>query len=536
MSDNKLVKKFSIRFDSGTNRCQILTDYADNLDLIILSFSVDNDASFYMERYGYKVENSKLSVVNNVGWFEAGLFPMVYTFIKQIYPECDLTVENKTELTKFLFPLRGFSFDIKNISKDMVPRYYQTDAVKACLNYGRGLIESPTGSGKSFIIGNLIHNMLGHDALRPVLRHVLIYVPTRQLVDQFYTDLLDYGFNPKHLSKFTSDAGKKRSGTFSDNSCSGGFNRIIITNRDWVNSHPKSLPVIDLLICDEVHKVSPDSTSHKFIRKLKTHFKFGFTGTLPKNDYNFWVLIGLFGKEIYNIPITDLQEQGHLAALEITSISVKDMDIERDKDCLFHLYSNIRYDGEDTSDDALAFNAAYNAEMDYISENAVRLYTKPLNFICNQKNNNVLILFDRLEFGKALYEYMNNTPLGYKIHYVDGSTPINDRTDIVALLEKTGKNILFAQSTTFSTGINIKNLDSVGLFFLGKGNSKIIQSIGRILRVHKDKPHASLYDVSFNFKYSNRHKNERMSIYKEAYDKYSYDSVERIQINVPKTT
>lgn len=44
----------------------------------------------------------------------------------------------------------------------MIPRDYQRDAVDALINvgYGRGLIEVPTGSGKSFIIANFIWNIL----------------------------------------------------------------------------------------------------------------------------------------------------------------------------------------------------------------------------------------------------------------------------------------------------------------------------------------------------------------------------------------
>lgn len=530
MGNNNFVKRFTIDFDKTTNRCRILTDCADNLDLIVLSFSVENDATFFMERYGYRVDNSRLSVVNDVGFFEAGLFPLVYSFIKNVYPESSLEVLNKQELTRFLFPLKGFIFDIQNISSKINYRYYQKDAILACLSYGRGLVECPTGSGKSFIIGNLIYNMLLEDSLQRDLKHILIFVPSRQLVDQFYSDLLDYGFTKNSICKFTSDSGKKKSSNYSDNSCSNGFNRIIISNRDWINSHPSELPVIDMLVCDEVHKVTPNSTSHKFIKKQKTNLKFGFTGTLPKNDYNFWVLNGIFGTKIYSIPITDLQEQGYLAKLQIHSIFVRDMLIEKDKDKLFHIHSNIKYDEDDTSDDAVKFNSSYNAEIDYISENAVRLYKKALDLICSKNNSNILILFDRLEFGKSLYQYMKEQPSSYSIHYVDGSTPISNRPEMVENLEKSNKNILFAQSTTFSTGINIKNLEAVGLFFLGKGYTKIIQSIGRTLRLHSEKDHANLYDVSFNFKYSNKHKLERLAIYKESYDKYGYDSIEKIQI------
>ena len=52
-----------------------------------------------------------------------------------------------------------------------------------------------------------------------------------------------------------------------------------------------------------------------------------------------------------------------------------------------------------------------------------------------------------------------------------------------------------------------------------KSFSRILQSIGRTLRLHKDKDLARLYDISFNFKYSRRHLRERLDIYRRMYGK-----------------
>ena len=60
-----------------------------------------------------------------------------------------------------------------------------------------------------------------------------------------------------------------------------------------------------------------------------------------------------------------------------------------------------------------------------------------------------------------------------------------------------------------STGINIKRLNSVVFCFNSKSTSRIIQSIGRILRLHKEKEYAELIDIVFNTKYSVKHFNER---------------------------
>ena len=66
--------------------------------------------------------------------------------------------------------------------------------------WGRGLIEVPTGAGKSFIIANFIWSIL--KSVDSSFKS-LVLVPSTQLVSQFYSDLLDYGFKKEDLAKFS---------------------------------------------------------------------------------------------------------------------------------------------------------------------------------------------------------------------------------------------------------------------------------------------------------------------------------------------
>lgn len=86
--------------------------------------------------------------------------------------------------------------------------------------YGRGLIEIPTAGGKSFILANFIWNLL-----KNVDRtfKTLILVPNKQLVEQFYKDLLDYGYSKYELTRFT--AGLKKADAFNPDA------KIMIANR-----------------------------------------------------------------------------------------------------------------------------------------------------------------------------------------------------------------------------------------------------------------------------------------------------------------
>ena len=105
------------------------------------------------------------------------------------------------------------------------------------------------------------------------------------------------------------------------------------------------------------------------------------------------------------------------------------------------------------------------------------------------------------------------------VWYLDGSTKISERESNRAELESSTGNILFGQVSILSTGINVRNLTNLVLMVSTKSFSRVLQSIGRTLRLHKDKDMANLYDISFNFKYSQRHLRERLEIYRTMYRK-----------------
>ena len=80
--------------------------------------------------------------------------------------------------------------------------------------------------------------------------------------------------------------------------------------------------------------------------------------------------------------------------------------------------------------------------------------------------------------------------------------------------------IVVAISKIFSTGINIPNLHNIIFASIGKAKIKIMQSIGRVLRLHPTKQTAVIFDIADNTKYGSRHVEERKKMYK--LEKYEY--------------
>ena len=118
-----------------------------------------------------------------------GLLPYVRKFLA--------TQGHKIKYGEGIRASRGIEKDlikkfVNKISKSLKVRDYQLDAIHHIINNDRGLILSPTGSGKSFIIYALIRYYV--DLLPD--KKILVVVPTTSLVEQMYTDFADYGWFP----------------------------------------------------------------------------------------------------------------------------------------------------------------------------------------------------------------------------------------------------------------------------------------------------------------------------------------------------
>ena len=86
---------------------------------------------------------------------------------------------------------------------------------------------------------------------------------------------------------------------------------------------------------------------------------------------------------------------------------------------------------------------------------------------------------------------------GRKVFFVYGGTETNDRERIRAITEKLDNTIIVASYGTFSTGINIRNLHNI-IFsrILTKDSIRILQSIGRGLRLGEQKQSVTVYDIA----------------------------------------
>ena len=371
------------------------------------------------------------------------------------------------------------SYDIR-----IPPRNYQIDAFKYALQYDRGLILSPTASGKS-----LISYMLCRYYLDKLNEKILIIVPTTSLVEQLYKDFKDYGFK-------------------SDENISRNYHgydieddkRIVISTWQSLYNLPKTFfAQFGAVIGDEAHLFKAVSLTKIMTKLVDCKYRIGMTGTLDGSKTHKLVLEGLFGRVNQVVKTKELIDKKQLSNLKINCLVLGHTEFNKKK----------------------MFGCKYHEEIEYLAQSESR--NKYIQNLCLALDGNTLCLFQLVEkHGKQLYEMIEKkSEKGRKVFFIYGGIEADEREQVRAITEKSDNAIIVASYGTFSTGINIRNLHNIVFSSPSKSRIRILQSIGRGLRVGDNKTEATLYDLSDDLTYKEKknftlqHFAERINIYNE---------------------
>ena len=549
--------KYYVGFDNQQMMFRMFVRNAMHLDRIVRHFREIDQSSFFTGRR----DPVYLYAVSPFGYFPTGLLFEVLNFIVSDFELNPNHLSNsqlvligpkaKSYIYEYLVPLAKKmaelkidkdNFEVDNISLDRaedpedpnvrIMRPYQEDAVKAILFKGNGrcLIQAPTGSGKSLIIANLIYTLQRQFFAGETFR-TLIYVPSIQLVAQFHSDLLEYGYRPDEVCMFSGSTKKKDMKHLSTAS-------IVIANSTYCLQHIAEIGKIDMVIGDEAHKTFNHGTAGFSVLEnflMETKLRVGLSGTLPKG-FKFYQMVGLTGPKVFDTSVTELQDQGYISNCSMTRLNIDVKEVSSNRELLFHPNSIYKVNSVDETGMTLVGSGdPFRAEQTYMVDSCEKLFQPILNYIVSETtlDDNAIVLFDRTEMGERLFNYLSllkerniidRTPL-----FLDGSIKVDEREKIRKYVEDHAGCILLGQSAILSTGINIKSLSKIVLFVGGKSMARTIQSIGRILRL-KDGKQAECIDVAYSFKYSKRHAAERKRLYKEFYNKTKFDKVVDLQI------
>jgi len=323
----------------------------------------------------------------------------------------------------------------------------------------------------------------------------LILVPTTSLVEQMYSDFIDYGWEDKHIHRVYAgmDKGSKKP-------------VVISTWQSIYKLHRPYFAQYGCIIGDEAHLFKAKSLTDIMAKSGEVRYRFGLTGTLDGTQTHRLVLEGLFGQVKKIISTKELIDRGTLAELKIDCIVLK----HTEEEC-----KRVRY-------------YRYAEEINYLVSHPKR--NKFIENLCKNIKGNTLLLFQLVEkHGVLLYNEIKT--LDRKVFFVYGGTTTEAREKVRAITEKEKDAIIVASYGTFSTGINIKAINNIVFASPSKSRVRVLQSIGRGLRQTEDKTMVKLFDVSDNISYKSRqnftyrHFLQRLNIYKEEQFKYEINRI-----------
>jgi superfamily II DNA or RNA helicase len=259
---------------------------------------------------------------------------------------------------------------------------------------------------------------------------------------------------------------------------------------------------------DEAHGCKATSLI-QILSSLETcRYRFGATGTLDGHALNETTIEGLFGPQYRSTTTVQLMEDGHVAKLKIKCIILKyPEDIKKQ----FHTAINKK-------------KKTYQEEIDYLVNNEKR--NKFLKNLTLSLKGNKLLFFRIIDHGKILHDAISSAS-SHNVFYIDGSVSGVDRESIRHAIEDEENAVLIASLGTTSTGVSINKLHHMIAASPSKSKIKVLQSIGRMLRMHAEKEEAILYDIVDDLSYKSQtnftlnHFLERCKIYDA--EKFEYE-------------
>ena len=362
-------------------------------------------------------------------------------------------------------------------------RDYQVEIINNFLTNPQSLQEIATGAGKTLITAALSASVEKYG-------RSIVIVPNKSLVTQTEVDYVNMGLDVGVYFGDRKEFGRTHT------ICTWQSLNILLKN---TKSHDTDITIgefIEGVVCimvDEVHMAKADALK-TLLTSVFAHvpIRWGLTGTIPKEDYEFVSIKCSIGDVIGRLSASELQEAGHLANCHVNVVQLMDY---------------VEY-------------ADYQSELKYLTTNAPRLAYIATLIDKIKESGNTLILVDRIETGKmlqielsSLFSLLSDKP---EVAFVYGNTKATERTEQYDEIATSTNKIIIATYGVAAVGINIPRIFNLVLFEAGKSFVRVIQSIGRGIRKAEDKDFVQIWDLTSTCKFAKRHLTKRKAFYKDA--------------------
>jgi superfamily II DNA or RNA helicase len=447
-----------MQIEVGILNSRIKTDNPKLLKALGDLYSFATPGASYMPSSRYGRWDGKTRFITPNGTFRTGLLKRVLEDLERIEctPELVYTYD-KNLITPENWSIQGFKL-----------RDYQDESVRVAVSDHRRIIKSPTGSGKTLIMGGIIK------ALQD--RKITVLFDAKQLLEQTYKFLVE----DCKLDNIGLNYGE-------------GFiygDVMLTTVQSIERILDTHLEQSEVLMIDEVHKFANGKGRLAAIRSFpNAQYRFGFTATTPSESIPLYNIEGALGP-VYEVRTTsDLIKEGHLTKPSIQMLSLKEPEKCYDGYSYRDIYTELIVENKERNEDIVRI-------VDLIRNS-------------NEKAR-ILILVTRLQHGQILQSL-----LGDSSFYLRGEDDIGDRYDTIRRFTSYRGSSVLLGTRILETGVDIREIthfiNARGL----KSPIATIQALGRSLRLHDSKEQVFVYDFMDRGKYLESHARRRYNTYKK---------------------
>lgn len=385
---------------------------------------------------------------------------------------------------------------------------HQVKILKAIFKNKRGLIQSPTGSGKSYIISECVCKFFNEGM------HTIITVPTIDLLNQLKEDIINYSKSSKSVV-IPEDIGLIGGGNFDTD-----LNyKIHITIPQSLCKLDKTKEVINrcqVLIADEVHTTATETYGSIIKEAVNTQVRIGLSATPWTNQENHKLLQGFFGNTICSITESDMIKDGVIMEPQFLFYTSPKGFVPNkigEFACnIGNLSTGHRYKILNQVYNYLILNNSGRNKK--IVELALKRSTPELGpvIIIVNKVNDIGKKVGHATILKTMFEAKRK-----QVSVISGSIKKKDRVSIIEDLKNNNIDIVIAGPKVLTAGVNIPSLSTAILAGAGKSDTDLIQRIGRLLRKKEGKEQPLVIDfMDTQFWFENQ-SYKRMNVIKSVY-------------------
>ena len=356
--------------------------------------------------------------------------------------------------------------------KPIILRDYQYDVVNKFLENPQALQEVATGAGKTITTATLSY-------LCEPYGRTMVIVPNKSLVVQTEEDYKNLGLDVgvyfgdrKELNKTHTICTWQSLNVLDKNS----YDEDTLSLAEFTEG-------VAAIIVDEVHQAKAEVLTKLLTVNFRNcAIRWGLTGTVPKEDFEFQGILAAIGPVINQVSAHDLQEKGVLANLQIDILQTTDIQVFR----------------------------SFQEEYSFLVTDEKRLTWMAGKIKEFALTGNTLVLINRIDTGTKLVELIPDAV------FVSGGMKLEDRKDEYDEIKTSDNKVIVATYGVAAVGINIPRIFNLVLIEPGKSFVRVIQSIGRGVRKAADKDFVQIWDITSTCKYAKRHLTERKKYYKDA--------------------